>query len=432
MNAIRAMIAYYRESRDKSILPVIRRIKNGMMLPVSEGGTVAISPEGGIWIEEFPTDPPSLALGSFIGSINALHEIARIFPDDRQTRKEFESAVASLKASLMQYDSGNWMYIYRWPPLNRPAMADDGYGSGLPRVLLDLWKTSRDPLFLATSLRWQSFFENVHFNSTGNMRPDKLGTYRVAPGLPKGEQLRDALKNNYEIASSSPEALKEHGPDKLFDDNIDTYLSTVPAPAHIHLRLKEPRLVNTLRLTLYNVELYPENLAIEIKAKGKDGFKSVSFERESSRRSIYYRFDPLWTHELRITASRFSKQDRLVISGLALGSMNWQNRDKPTYCNHTTPPVELDGRGFYVVLKAPLKSAKQIYVMYRHAPNRVGLESSPWQWDFIDPFESNKITKVVGDDRIYQFRVLCTPEAGHRGWRGLTILNRDNKVAYEE
>ena len=42
MNAIRAMIMYYRESNDETILPVIRRIKNGMMLPVGQGGTVAI------------------------------------------------------------------------------------------------------------------------------------------------------------------------------------------------------------------------------------------------------------------------------------------------------------------------------------------------------------------------------------------------------
>ena len=253
MNAIRAMIMYYRESGDELILPVIRRIKNGMMLPISEGETVAISPEGGIWIEEFPSDPPSLVLGSFIGSINALHEFVRLFPNDHQARKEFEIAVASLKMSLKHYDLGNWMYVYRWPGLNRPAMADDVYGSARPRVLLELWKNTQDLLFLATSLRWQSFFEDVHFRSEGNVRPDEHGTYRLAPGLPKRE-LIDALKNNFEIGSNGPETLRGYGPDKLFDDNIDTYLSAAPGPGRIHVRLKEPRLVNTLRLSLYNVE----------------------------------------------------------------------------------------------------------------------------------------------------------------------------------
>src|SRR4051794_16673670 len=165
MNAIIAMIAYYRESGDQSILPVIRRVKNGMMLPVSEGGTTAVSPEGGIWIEEFPTDPPSLALGSFINSIIALHEVAELFPDDGGTRNEFDAAVSSLKASLRHYDSGNWTYVYRWPGLGRPALADEMYGPAFPRLMQELAEITKDPLILATSLRWRSFYEDVNLRS---------------------------------------------------------------------------------------------------------------------------------------------------------------------------------------------------------------------------------------------------------------------------
>jgi hypothetical protein len=271
----------------------------------------------------------------------------------------------------------------------------------------------------------------VNLRSQGNVLPDEHGTYRLAPGLPKRE-LADTLKGNVDIIRVSPDPYPDYGPDKLFDSNMNTYLSMGTGPARLHFRLHEPKLVNTLRISLYSVDLYPKDLQIEIAVDGENGFRSIPFVEESSRRHIYYHFDPVWAEELRISATRFSQQDRLVLSGLALGAMNWSNREKPTYCSHTTPPVELDAPAFRVQIEAPPESAKQIYLIYRHAPDRAGIEGSPWQWDYVDPFEPREIAATDRNDKIYQFRVLCTPEAGYRGWRGLTILKQDNEIVYQE
>ncbi len=106
--------------------------------------------------------------------------------------------------------------------------------------------------------------------------------------------------------------------------------------------------------------------------------------------------------------------------------MNWHDRRSPTYCNRTTPPVRIDASAFRVQIDAPSESEGQIYVIYRHAPDDAALERSPWQWDYIDPFHPRETATEEG---LYQFRVLCTVEAGLRGWKGLTILREGDGVA---
>ncbi len=379
-NAILAMTEYYRQSHDVSILPVIRKIKNGMMVPVSKGGTMAISTEGGVWIEEFPTEPPSLVLGSFVGSIIALHEVMELFPDDVETRKDFEATFGSLKTSLKFYDSGNWFYIYRWPGLVGPALADEGYGKAIPRALLELAEITKDPFILETSLRWRSFYEDVNVQLRGNVVLDDHETYRTIMGVPK-QELIDVIAGNVKIIGVSPDPYVGSGADKLFDNDLNTYLSLDPGPARLQLQLDKPEFVNTMRISLYNVGLYPMDLKIKIRAEGEKELQSIPFVREGTRRDIYYHFDSVRAEEIEVSATRFSQQDRLVVSELALGTMNWNDRKKPTYCSHTTSPVELDTTEFRVQIVAPLESAKQVYVIYRHAPDSASIENSPWQWD---------------------------------------------------
>lgn len=427
--AIRVMIRYYRETGDGSILPLIRRIKNLMMLPVSEGGTLARTPEGGIWIEEFPSSPPSLVLGGAIDAVYALHEFAELFPDDTQARTDFDSAVGSFKASLRHYDDGRWVYTDRYPRPAAQPPAHDNYGELFPALLKGLYEITADPALLATSLRWGSFFEQTPLLAEGNVRRDGNGVYRLVPGPPK-RALEDALQDSLETVSA-PEAIEGFGADKLFDADIDTYFgAAAPGAARIDIRLKRPKVVNTLRFSLYNIALYPTEIDIQIKPEGSQEFESVAYERELlSRRHIYYRFNAARAKELRVVATRFSEQGRLVISGLALGKMDWQDRAAPASCNYTTPAIRLATTSFRVAIDAPAESAKEMFVIYRRADDSGALQSSPWQWDAINPFQPHEIAATDG---VYQFRVLCTREAGQRGWKGLTVLDRDNRVAYRE
>lgn len=429
-NAFDVMIQYYKESKDASILPVIKVLKNGMMLPVAKGGTIAKTPEGGIWIEEFPTTPPSLALGSFMGSIDALHDFTLQFPTDKQAQQDLKATMASLKASLKYYDVGRWLRSDRHgPPAGPPA---DGYGNIIPQMLLYLVKFDKDPRLLETSLRWRSFFEDVHLKAAGNVSKQSDGLYH--PDIVANKSaFAEISKDVVEVASVSPKFYPDYGPDKLFDDNIDSYFSADVGPAEINLHLKQSQSFNTLRISLYSVDLYPLDTKIEVKA-GDEDFKDLPYEVEADRRFIYFRFaGEVKADEVRVSATRFSQQNRLIISGLAFGNMKWDDRSEPAYCSHTTPPVEKKVASFQIKIDAPAASAGQIFVIHRHAASVEAIDAAPWEWDYLDPLNPRQTPSLAGAAQpVHQYRVLCTADAGKRGWKSMTVQTKEGASVYRE
>jgi hypothetical protein len=67
--AISALIRYYYDTGDKSVLPLINELKNFLFLPQEKGGVLRTTPEGGIWFEEYPSDPPSFVWNGNVSTI---------------------------------------------------------------------------------------------------------------------------------------------------------------------------------------------------------------------------------------------------------------------------------------------------------------------------------------------------------------------------
>lgn len=426
-SAIRVLVEYFRDTHDESVIHLIQSLKNFMMLPVAKGGTLQKTPEGGAWIEEFPSDPPSLALGGDIDGLFALRAVADAL-GDRQAELDFQEVYSSLRTSLKQYDAGNWFYTDRYSARPRP-LAHDMYGAAFVRLFLQLFDTTHDPLMLSTSLRWGSFYEEGSRNSHGTVKHDQDGYYRLSGGLPKGE-LQDILKNNIEDVTVTRTSIPGFGADNLFDGNIDTYFSAdEKGPAALLIKLKKPEPVNTLRIGLYNKELYPTDLQIEIKAEGEQDFRPIPYDPMSARRYLYLHFADLSAKELKIAAATFSDQNRLVISEVSLGRMDWKNLTIPN-CSRTTDPIRISGSAFRLSLDAPHESSGDLFVIYRHADSNEALAKAPWQWDAIAP----KTTQDVAQgENFYQFRVLCAQAAGERGWKDLEIMGvPGNELIYRE
>jgi hypothetical protein len=89
--------------------------------------------------------------------------------------------------------------------------------------------------------------------------------------------------------------------------------------------------------------------------------------------------------------------------------------------SHLTEPLPIAGRGFTVTLSAPLESRGKVFVIYRYADSASALATSPWQWDYIDPFSPNE-RQVRG--AVYQFKILCSPDAGATGWSDFRVEPR--------
>jgi hypothetical protein len=319
--AISALIRYYYETNDSSVLPLIKQLKNYMLLPTGRGGLVDVSPEGGIWIEEFPSDPPSFVLNGFISAAFGLYEYTKLFPQDKTAKDVFARAIASIKTSLPYYDTGNWTYLDR---SSRPyPRASNGYAIGYIYQARTLWQITGDPFFLAVSLRWRSFYDNVNYHAGGNMAADPDGRYRLVADL-QPTPLSDGLHDNYLLLSATA-ALDNFGVDQLYrgGNSLDpaTYYSTASdGPAKLYFRLKRPVAADALTITLYNSEMYPENLKLFVKSEGDDGLEELPYKMAAGRNLLTYYFMPHKVSELLLVGKRFHGQNRLVIAGLALGT----------------------------------------------------------------------------------------------------------------
>ena len=423
--AISALIRYYRITGDRTVVTLIQNLKNYMLLPESKGGVAVKSPEGRLWIEEYPSDPPSYVLNGYISAVFALYEYAKLFPDDATTRRQLKDALASIKLSLPAYDTGEWALLdRRRPPYPR---ANDNYMQGYIRQLQALEEIAGAPFFGYMSLRWRSFFSDVGVHRLGNTVL-RRGVYRVRASYPVLLP-HNLLPDNAAAIRTSP-AYPGFGAGKLLDPigapDYRTYFAALEdGPAFVDIELKQPISVNTVVLDLYNVELFPLDLNISLK-DGKDQWEPVAYKRGADRRHLAYYFTSAKTREIRLTAERFHLQDRLVLGGIDLGDQPTPAPEASDYGSFLSAPLTIDGHQFSVRVDAPPAADHNIIVMYRHAGDLAALRHGKWAFDFIDPLQPNE--RLV-QDRLYQFRILYRGPALASGWKDPVVLDDGKSVS---
>jgi hypothetical protein len=412
---ISALVRYHYDTGDSTVLPLIRALERFMVLPESAGGLAVTSPEGGLWIEEFPSSPPSYVLNGFISATFGLYEFTRLFPDDEAARASLYEAIASIKRSVAAYDTG------RWATLDRHSSpypgANDDYMIGYVFQARTLAEISGDPFFAHLSLRWHSFLSDVNVHARGNTADLGDGSF-----LPRRELSvtlpRDILAHNIASATSTP-TLPGYGVDKLFDHDSNTYFAPAEeGQTFLCFTLVHPTEANTLALGLYNPTLFPEELAILVRTDRAAPFRPLEYQRAADRRHLVYYFDPILIADLCLRALRTKGQNRMVLGELALGTTPPARDGAPAYGSFLTVPYEMTRPTFSVVAESPDAEPGNMVAMYRSADTLDALEEGPWAFDFIDPRQPNE--RPVRN-RFYQFKILTQGAAAASPWRNLNI-----------
>ncbi len=315
--AISALIRYYYDTGDAATPPLIRKLKNYLLLPRDQGGVMLHSKEGGIWFEEYPSDPPSFVWNGNVSTVFGLYEFTRLFPTDKEAQSQLDQAIASLKASLPAYHTGNWTVVdRRYRPYPK---ATNGYAIGHATQLRTLAEITGDPFFKRAWLRWHSFFLDANFDIHGNMTATDNGL-RLLPRLP-ALMPADKVAGNVEIVDATP-SMTGYGIDALFDRKDDTYFApSKDGETHLHLRFTKPIRADVLSLGLYNPLLYPRSLKIMIKACGAPDLASVNYELAASRLVLSYYFALRDVCEIVVSSADNAGQPRMVISELSLGEL---------------------------------------------------------------------------------------------------------------
>ena len=102
-----------RETGDDELLESAASGLRPMVVQVDAGG-VAARLDGGLFLEEYPTDPPSLVLNGAIFALWGAFDVARALGNDLGTRI-FAEAGDTLAANLDRWDTGFWSRYDLYP-----------------------------------------------------------------------------------------------------------------------------------------------------------------------------------------------------------------------------------------------------------------------------------------------------------------------------
>lgn len=122
--ALSVLLRSYSITKSENTKKLIINLKNNLLSSTETIGVLANTPDGGVWIEEYPSTPSSYVLNGFLFSIISLREYLNIFPQDENVKSFYEKLLLSLKTDFHYYDTGNWLLYDRYErsPVNAHYM----------------------------------------------------------------------------------------------------------------------------------------------------------------------------------------------------------------------------------------------------------------------------------------------------------------------
>ncbi len=152
------LVRYYYLTNDKSVLPLMVKIKNLVVLPVSKGGMMDTTAQGYVWIEEYPKSKQHLhVLNGFMVTVLLMDDYCRFFPGDTETRRIINDCIVSLKKSISYYDTGSWLKYDRG---TSSGNVNNWYMKAQVIEADQLYRLTKDDFFKKVSLLWSTYCYN--------------------------------------------------------------------------------------------------------------------------------------------------------------------------------------------------------------------------------------------------------------------------------
>ncbi len=103
------LLRYYTLTKDETALDLTLKIVKFLLKPEKEGGAIGKTPEGFLWIEEYPNCKSSKSvLNGFINGLLGLKEYLVFFPNDKYAKEVHDECYSSLFKTLSKYDKPAW------------------------------------------------------------------------------------------------------------------------------------------------------------------------------------------------------------------------------------------------------------------------------------------------------------------------------------
>ncbi len=164
----------YQINGDENLLDTALKAYNFMQFEVKEGGVRRYDSDGNLWLEEYPTEEPSLVLNGFIYAVFGLYDLYRVTKSDK-VKCDIDLCIKTLKENISKYDTGYWsLYDQMYKELVKYYYQKNVHTPQLEA----LYELTGEEIFRHYAAKWKKCVNPVNFAFVQVM-------YRVLPRMLK-------------------------------------------------------------------------------------------------------------------------------------------------------------------------------------------------------------------------------------------------------
>ena len=403
--AISVLIRYYYLTKDEEALDLIIKLKNQMLWPMEDGGLLAKTPEGGVWIEEYPNSKQHKhVLNGFFISTFGLYEYTKLFPGDKEAKEIYLKCIQSLKQSINKYDTGSWLQYDR----GNKGLVSNWYMKAQVLEMKMLYKITNDTFFHRQHLLWSTYPYNKpieyygcmlnNFNFSVPAIKDESGWY-----VQSHNQDLTLLKSTIARYENSP-VLKKNITSALFDKSTSTFFQplkndTIKEVPFAAVHLNKPATVDYIILTNISKDQTNYDIDIHIKSDSTASWKVIKHKKiYLSGTEIQYKFKESAIYGLKI-AFKMKSNSIVKLSDLNMG--NSAKKSDNFYIHYLSEFITVKDKK--IDFKMNVKNADPFTIFYKCAPNQNALKKAKWS---IDQYSTNNTFTAEKCDSLCQFLIV--------------------------
>lgn len=112
--AVSYLLRYYALTKNTAALELSKKLMHLLLKKEFNGGTIGRTPEGGMWIEEYPISRQRKSvMNGFINGWIGVYEYCLLFPDDRAATTVRDSCYLEMISNVHRYDTPDWTLYSR-------------------------------------------------------------------------------------------------------------------------------------------------------------------------------------------------------------------------------------------------------------------------------------------------------------------------------
>ncbi len=172
--ALSFYLRVYQLTNEEHLLSTTKKIYNFLKIDFSEGGVRRVDEKGYVWLEEYPSAPPSYVLNGFIYAVFGLYDLYRV-TGNYEVKEDIDHYILTLKDNIHRFDSGYWsLYDLQKKELVRYYYQKNVH---VPQLEI-LYLLSGEEIFKKYKIKWERSLTILNFLFVRFM-------YRIKPRFEK-------------------------------------------------------------------------------------------------------------------------------------------------------------------------------------------------------------------------------------------------------